>query len=135
MTWNQRIAAFRFWLSDHGAAFGIPVAVAVFGLILFLFFAVVTSITGPPTGPGQEMTGRVLSVIPPVDPRYYNQANVMVKLTDGMVLSLAVPLTQTCPPGAAAVVTRTPIKGSQIHYLKSCTTAGQKSDDGPRQAG
>jgi hypothetical protein len=135
MTWDQRITAFRFWLSDNGAAFGIPVAVAAIGLILFLVFGLVTSVTGPPTGPGQELAGRVISSVPPVDPRYYNQANVLVELTNGMRLTLGVPPTQTCLPGAAAVVTRTPTKGGQVHYLKSCTTAVQKSDDGPRQAG
>ncbi|MDB5468952.1 MAG: hypothetical protein JWR84_512 [Caulobacter sp.] len=81
------------------------------------------------------MVGRVISEVPPAVPQYYNQATVLVELSDGMRLQLDVPPTQTCPPGAAAVVTRTPIKGSQVHYLKSCTTAPQKSDDGPRQAG
>jgi hypothetical protein len=136
MTWAQRIATFRFWLSDNGASFGVPVALLAIGLILALGLFAITSVTGPATGPGQEMAGRVISTIPPADPADYNHANVMVELVDGMRLRLHVPLTQTCLPGAAAVVIRTPIKGSQIHDLKSCAKlAPQKGDDGPRQAG
>lgn len=125
MTWGQRFAIFRVWWADNGAAFGLPVAILAIGLILFLAFQLITSVTGPPTGPGEQLAGRVISVVPPVDARYYNQANVLVELSDGLRLTLDVPPTQTCRPGATAVVTRTPTKGGRVHYLKSCANAGR----------
>ncbi|MDB5468951.1 MAG: hypothetical protein JWR84_511 [Caulobacter sp.] len=34
MTWAQRIARVRFWWTDNGAAFGVPVAVVVIGAVI-----------------------------------------------------------------------------------------------------
>lgn len=130
MTWNRRIAMYRFWLSEHPGVLGISLATLVLTAIILGFGALQPRTTGPV----EEIIGRVISEMPPTDPQYYAVTRVVVELADGVRFTARPPITQTCRLGDQVVVARRQAGVGRDHQLLSCSRS-QKSDDGPRQAG
>ena len=125
MTWRQRIAFLQDWLRENAGILGVPIAL----LSLVIILAALSALRPRPTGPAEEIGGRIISETR-VDPQYYNETRVVVELVDGVRFTTGIPLAQTCRVGDRALVARRKAGGGRDHRLLSCT-----KDDGPRQAG
>lgn len=89
MTWAQRIAMFRFWLSENPGVLGIAIVL----LCVTLLYAGCEALSPRSTGPETQMSGRIIDEVPPPDARTYSLIRVIVELDDGVRFRTRAPLT------------------------------------------